>query len=93
MPCGLFSFSESEETVSCKWDDSAADVVQLIECKSYKGKEPSLCFTVSLLILIPLFNIFCVVFVFSDNALYIHTHIHLEYLCSMLMYLSTGSES
>jgi len=47
--CDLFSFSESEETVSCKWDDSAADMVQLIECKSYKGKEPSLCFVVSLL--------------------------------------------
>jgi len=49
MPCNLFSFSESEETVSCKWDDSAADMVQLIECKSNVDTEPSFCFVVSLL--------------------------------------------
>jgi len=41
------SYSESDETVSCKWTDSTSTgSVHLIECKSYKGNLPSLCFVV-----------------------------------------------
>ena len=45
-PFGVCSYSESEKTVSCKWSQSSAESVELIECKSYKGKDPSLCFVV-----------------------------------------------
>ena len=68
--CDLFSFSESEETVSCKWDDSAADMVQLIECKSFVDKEPSLCFVVPLLPLTAFSSLFlCALFILCDNVL------------------------
>ena len=53
--CGLSSYSESEETINCKWTDAPSDSVQLIECKSYKSQQPSLCFVVCvLLLLLPL---------------------------------------
>ena len=44
--CDLSSYSESEETINCKWSESPTDAVELIECKSYKGKDPSLCIVV-----------------------------------------------